>query len=426
MMHLMRRLYPICRSLTGDGVRETLRVLAESIPLQIHEVPSGTKVFDWTVPDEWNIRDAYIIDPEGRKIVDFKKHNLHVVGYSEPIDATLNLEELQSHLFSLKDKPEAIPYVFSYYTRNWGFCLSHRQRQGLKPGRYQVRIDSSLQPGHLTYADLVIPGKTQSEVLVSTYVCHPSMANNELSGPVVATFLARWLREQTQRRLTYRFVFIPETIGSLTYLSRHLETLQQRVIAGFNLSCLGDERAYSYLPSRTGRTLADRVALNVLRHTDPNFLKYSFLDRGGDERQYCSPGINLPVATLCRSLFRKYPEYHSSLDDLSLVSEQGLNDSLTLLQRCIMTLEYNCRYRTNCLGEPQLGRRNLYGHRPEQLREVTSLGPILDFLAYADGEADLVSIAESIDVPPWSLIPVIELLLKENLIHQLDGQEQAS
>ena len=418
-MELMGELFPICRSLTGDGVRQTLQILARRVPLKISEVQSGTRAFDWTVPDEWNIRGACILGPDGEKILDFRENNLHVVGYSQPIDRELELEELQDHIHSVPSQPEAIPYVFSYYRPTWGFCMSHRQREKLVAGRYRVIIDSTLEPGSLTYGEIVLPGRESSEVFFSTYVCHPSMANNELSGPVVATFLAEWLASQP-RKHTYRLVFVPETIGSLVYLSRHLLHLQEHMIAGFNLSCLGDERGYSYLPSRTGGTFADKVALSVLHHTDNNFVRYSFADRGSDERQYCSPGADLPVVTLCRSLFRKFPEYHTSLDDLSFVSEAGLQDSLLLLKRCVIGIEGNNCYRATCVGEPQMGKRGLYNHEPAELPNLKSMGSLLDFLAYADGSNDLFDICQLINRPVWELVHVAALLQEEGLVVQED------
>ena len=390
----LRSLFPICRSITGNGVRQTLRMLQEELPgLRTVEVPSGSKVFDWTVPDEWNIRGARLTGPSGEVIADFADTNLHVMGYSEPVDCDISLEDLQNHLHSLPEMPNAIPYITSYYARRWGFCIKHDERQKLAPGMYHAFIDSTLAPGHLTYGDLVIPGQSEKEVFLSTYICHPSMANNELSGPVVATALAQWVA-QRPRRYTYRFAFVPETIGSITYLSRNHEALRRNVVAGFNLTCMGDERAYSYLPSRKGNTLADKAALHVLHHFAPDFIRYTFLDRESDERQYCAPGIDLPLCSVMRSKYHVYPEYHTSLDDCSLVTQKGLEGSVNIMTRILEALEENVTYEPRVLCEPQLGKRGLYPTLSTKTSCTEQVNLMMDLLAYADGETTLLEEAD--------------------------------
>lgn len=417
-MHaLMADLFPICRSITGNGVRETLRVIQRRIPFTIVEVPSGTTAFDWIIPKEWNIADAYVLDESGKKIVDFQKSNLHVVGYSVPVNKTVSLSELQAHLYSLEDQPNAIPYVTSYYEARWGFCIPHNLRQTLKEGSYKVVIDSELKDGHLTYAELIIPGELEQEIFLSTYVCHPSMANNELSGPVVTTMLAKWIASEP-RRYTYRIIFIPETIGSLTYLSRHLSWMKEHVIAGFNVTCVGDDRAYSYVPSRHGNTLADKVALGILHEKHPDFIRYSYLDRGSDERQYCSPGVDLPVVSVMRSKYRAYPEYHTSLDNLEVVTPTGLQGGFAVLRDCVELLEKNRVYQAKCLGEPQLGRRQLFpslGTRktPQMVMDT------LNVLAYADGKHDLVGISAIARIPFFRLFPIVDELIKAGLLAEV-------
>jgi aminopeptidase-like protein len=409
-------LFPICRSITGNGVRQTLAYLAKLIPeLNINEVLSGTKAFDWTVPDEWNVQGAYIEDENGRRVVDFARNNLHLMGYSEPVDRWLTLEELQPHLRSLPDQPYAIPYHTSYYARRWAFCLAQEQREQLAPGRYHTVIDATLEPGSLTYGELILRGREEKEVLLSTYICHPSMANNELSGPVVTTALARWLAAESDRRFTYRILFIPETIGSIVYLSSHLEEMKRNTIAGFVVTCVGDDRAYSLLRSRAGNTLADRVAQVVMKHHAPDYVEYSYLDRGSDERQYCSPGVDLPVVSIMRSRYNSYPEYHTSLDDLTLVTPSGLAGGYDATRKCLELLEHNYVFRATTPCEPQLGKRGLY---PTESRRgsADAARSMMNVLAYSDGTRDLVDLAQHIDLNPAEVVSISEQLAAKGLL----------
>ncbi len=416
MYRLAERLFPICRSITGDGVRETLSILREYIPdMKIYEVPSGTRVFDWTIPREWRIREAYIENGKGERIIDMKENNLHVMGYSAPMDRYVSLDELKQYIYVQEDQPDAVPYVTSYYKERSGFCMSRNMRDSLPEDRYHMYIDSELFDGSLTYGEAVLPGKSEKEVLLSTYVCHPSMANNELSGPAVAAALAEWLGSLRDRKYTYRIVFLPETIGSITYLSRNLDIMKQRMIAGFVLSCVGDDRTYSYVPSRDGNTLADRAARNVLSFHYPEYKRYTYLDRGSDERQYNAPGVDLPVCVVCRSKYGEFPEYHTSMDDLSLVTEKGLEGALDVYKQMIVAIEYNALYRIKCLCEPQLGKRGLYP-TVSQKGSYYSIKSMVDFIAYADGRHDLLEISGIIGVAVKELIPVIEKLLQNGLL----------
>jgi len=397
-------------------VRETLLIIKASYlsHLQIMEIQSGERCFDWVVPREWNIRNAFILDPDGNKIVDFKQSNLHVLGYSVPIDREVSLEELQDHLYSLPEQPDAIPYVTSYYQERWGFCLKDAQRRSLKSGNYRVFIDSQLSEGSLTYAELIIPGETEKEIFISTYVCHPSMANDNLSGPAVATFLAKWLMSLESRKYTYRIIFIPETIGSIAYLSRNLESMR-KVIAGFNLSCLGNDGAYSYLPSRDENTFADKVSLHVLSHMHPDFVRYTFLDRGSDERQYCAPGVDLPVVSVMRSKYGAFPEYHTSLDDLEFVTPSGLFGGYEALVRCLECIERNEKLKLAVYGEPQLGKRGLYPTLGMK-RIQNKTRDLMNLLIYCDGERSLLEIAEKIGVPMWELFLLVDKLKEQNIL----------
>ena len=407
-------LFPINRSLSGDGVRQTLQYIKNIIPeLEVNEVPSGTKCFDWTVPKEWNCDDGYIIDPDGNKICDFKTNNLHIVGYSTPIDSEIELEELIEHLYYLEEQPTAIPYITSYYSPRWGFCLSFNEFQKLKKGTYKVKINSELKDGNLTYGEIKLKGESEKEIFLSTYICHPSMANNELSGPVVTTALVNFIKSLEGRKYSYRIVFIPETIGSITYISRNIDEMKKNIIAGFNISCIGDDRSYSYIPTRYGNTLSDKVSKHILKNID--YVEYSFLDRGSDERQYCSPGVDLPIATICRTKYGAYPEYHTSLDDLTVISPNGLYGGYDKLKKAIELLENNNYYKVNVLCEPQLGKRGLY----PTISTKTSgaiVKNMMNFIAYADGNNDLIDIANIIGVQAEELVEIVEKMKKAELI----------
>ncbi len=385
------QLYPICRSITGGGVRETLRLINRRIDIDWHEVPSGSAVFDWEVPPEWNIEDAWIADADGRRVVDFRAHNLHILSYSEPVRASLSLEELTPRLFSNPARPEWIPYRTSYYRRQWGFCLSHSALQRLRPGRYEVVVDSSLAPGSLTYAECVLPGRSRQEVLFFTHICHPSLANDNTSGIAIATALAAWLAS-TPRRFSYRLVFAPGTIGSLCWL-RNNQSRLRRVEHGLVLGLLGDPAPFTYKRSRRGACEIDRVAEYVTRGLDAGSRVIDFEPYGYDERQLCSPGFDLPVGRLTRSVNDGYPQYHSSADDLGLVSPQRLEQSLQACQQIVECLEGNRRY-LNLLpkGEPRLGKRGLYGNvggRSPAERERAMLW----MLNQSDGKASLLDVA---------------------------------
>jgi len=415
---LAKELFPICRSITGNGVRETFHILKKYYAeIKIHEVPTGTQVFDWTIPKEWNIWDAYIEDEAGNRIVDFKKNNLHILGYSTPIDQWMELPDLLEHIHTLPKQPDLIPYMTSYYKERWGFCMSQNQKNSLKNGKFHVVISSALKNGSLTYGEIIIPGKTEEEIFLSTYICHPSMANNECSGPALVIYLANYIQKLQERKYTYRIILVPETIGALAYLSDHLDSMKKNIIAGFNITCVGDNRAYSLVKSRYGSTLADKVMKNVLKYHDPAYLEYSFLKRGSDERQYQAPGVDLPVVCFCRSKYHVYPEYHTSADDLSLISAEGFQGSYDVMIKCIEALEHNEKYQVTCLGEPFLGKRGLI---PTISGKDTSLQAeaqiVKNVVAYADGRNDLLDLSNIIEAPTEDIIPIIEKLKEADLL----------
>jgi len=385
-------LYPICRSITGEGIRHTLDRIGERIPLLKSDVPTGTQVFDWTVPKEWNVREAYIQGPDGSRIVDFKNFSLHVLNYSAPIRAKMSLADLRPHLFTIPEHPDWIPYRTSYYKEEWGFCLPHNQLLSLPEGEYEVCIDSSLTAGNLTYGECYLPGQTTDEILISCHACHPSLANDNLSGLTVATFLAKLLSD-CERRYSYRFLFIPGTIGAITWLAQNRSTAG-RVRHGLVLTCIGDAGGFHYKKSRRGNAEVDRAAAHVLKHQNESSAILDFSPYGYDERQYCSPGFNLPVGCLMRSVWGAFPEYHTSADNLEFIRPRQLAASLQVCAAIFDVLENNQTYRNlNPFCEPQLGRRNLY-----RTTGGNSIGEEINarlwVLNFSDGEHSLLDIAE--------------------------------
>lgn len=412
---LASQLFPICRSITGQGVRQSLNILQQHIPLKIQEVPSGTPVFDWTVPNEWNITDAWVKDPKGQKVIDFQQNNLHVLNYSIPVHKHMGLEELKKHLFSLPEQPRLIPYRTSYYQANWGFCLPHKQLLSLPEGRYEVYIDSSLEKGHLSYGELYIPGKTEEEVLFSAHICHPSLANDNLSGIGVLTFLAKDLLT-TQNKYSYRFLFIPGTIGSITWLAQN-EKKAGNIKFGLVASLLGDPGNFSYKKSRQGEADIDKIVCHVLKHSGQAHKILDFFPYGYDERQFCSPGFNLPVGNLTRSQFGEYPEYHTSADNLDLIQPSYLGKSLNLYREIVAVIEANESYQNlfpKC--EPQLGKRGIYqaigGLKDQKAFQLAMLW----VLNFSDGAHDLVQIAEKAEMPFHFIKKAAEILQDKELI----------
>ena len=412
------KLFPLNRSLTGNGVRLTLEFIKNELPkLQIYEVPSGTQAFDWTVPKEWSISAGWIADLNGRKLVDFESNNLHVMGYSTPIDKVVTRDELEVHLHSLPDQPDAIPYITSYYKENFGFCLTEVQRKSMGEGPFHIFIDSQLFDGNMTYAELFIPGETEEEILFSTYVCHPSMANNELSGPVVAVALAKHIESLSDRHFSYRFIFTVENIGATYYISRHLAHMRDHVKAGWVLTCIGDDRTFSYVPTRFGQTYTDFISRRVLNDLKVEFKEYKWLDGGSDERRYNSPGVELPIGSLMRTMYGEYPEYHTSLDNLEVISPAGLQGGLNLLIDAVQILETNFNWRIKTKCEPQLGKRGLYPNTSTKSSgaEVRNLMNVVSFL---DGRLSVLEIAEKCEMKYSEVIEILEKLISADLVEK--------
>jgi aminopeptidase-like protein len=393
MHQLMERLYPICRSITGNGARETLTIIKEQIPIQVHEVPTGTQAFDWTVPKEWNIRDAYIKNSQGEKVIDFNKSNLHVVSYSVPVKTKISLKELKQHLFTLPDHPDWIPYRTSYYEESWGFCLSYKQFLSLKEEEYEVCIDASLEDGYLTYGEYYLPGDTSDEVLISCHVCHPSLCNDNLSGVALAVFLAKSL-SSLPLRYSYRFLFTPGGIGSITWLCLN-EAQVYRIKHGLVLACVGDPGKSTYKKSRRGDAEIDKAVLHILRQSGKDYEIAEFSPYGHAERQFCSPGFNLPVGCFMRTPHGRFPEYHTSADNLDFVQPEYLADSLAKSFAVLNILENNQNYlNKNPKCEPQLGKRGLYRAIGGQADGKVDELAMLWVLNLSDGSQTLLDISE--------------------------------
>lgn len=418
MMKLISDLYPVCRSITGDGVRETLSYIEGMVPLEITEIPTGTKIFDWEIPKEWNIRDAYIIDPQGNKIIDFKKLNLHVLNYSTPINQKMDLESLKKHLFSIPEKPDLVPYRTSYYAENWGFCLSHNQLQQLKDGQYEVVIDSSLKPGHLTYGEVLLKGKTDEEILISTHICHPSLANDNLAGNAVCTWLANYL-SKTDHYYSYRFIFIPGTIGAIAWLAQNEDKIH-KIKYGLVTSLLGIDSLFTYKRTRSGNTTIDKIVEHILSKEIPNHRVIDFIPYGYDERQFCSPGINLDMGNLTRIPYSEYPEYHTSADNVSFISEKALVDSYNIFKRVFQFIEADRKY-MNLFpkGEPQLGKRGLYdnvgGRNDSKVLQLAFLW----VLNFSDGNHTLIDIAIRSDMTIDIITEAASMLLEKGLLKEI-------
>tara|TARA_A100001011_G_scaffold301992_1_gene315584 strand:+ start:29 stop:1315 length:1287 start_codon:yes stop_codon:yes gene_type:complete len=413
-----RDIYPLNRSLTGKGVLKTLEYFKNIYPqLKINNIKSGSKVFDWKIPKEWNVVDAYIEDSKGNKIIDFKNNNLHLVSYSRPVNKIVNFKTLNKHLYSLKSQPNAIPYITSYYKKYWGFCISHKKRKKLKKGKYKVFINSNFKKGNLKFGEIYIKGKSKKEILISTNICHPSMGNNEISGLVVSLALAKWLKKKKNKKYSYRILFIPETIGVIGYLKKKLKYLQKNLIAGFTVVCVGDNKHFSFLQSKRGNTLADCAARYILKRQKKTVKYYSFLERGSDERQYNSPGVDLPVCSIMRSKYGEYPEYHTSLDNLKFISISGLDSSIKIYKKVIDLIEKTkkIKIKSKIIGEPMLSKHKLY---PSISTKNTKniVRTRMNVLTFADGKFDLIQIAESIKENISKVLSEISILKKKQII----------
>lgn len=417
---LFDQLFPLNRSLTGEGVRESLRILQPHIALNVHEKPSGSQVFDWTIPAEYNVQEAYITTPHGERICDFATNNLHLMGYSQPYEGEMSLDALKPHLHTLPQQPDAIPYITSYYAPRWGFCISQNQLDALPTdGIYTIKIKTTHNPkGSLTFADAVLQGETDEEIFFSTYICHPSMASNELSGVLVATQLYQLLAAMPKRRYTYRFAFVPETIGAINYLHQHGEHLKNKLVAGYVITCVGNEAPFTYKQARTENCAANQIAAHILAHKHPNYHSIRpFFPFGSDERQYCSPAFNLPVGSLMRTMYGEYAEYHTSLDNKAFVRFEAMHQTAQTYYDICKAHELNQNfYSQNPHCEPQLGKRNLYNSLSTKQQTTSTNQTMMWLLAYADGKNSLLHIAQKANMCILDFEETIQLLIENQLI----------
>ena len=417
MYSLAKRLFPLNRSIMGPDYRSSLDFFIKINPeFKIIKFQTGDKVFDWEVPEEWSVNDSYIEHESGRRFAEFKTNNLHLVGYSCAVNKVISKKELLSHIHTLPENPDAIPYVTSYYQKNWGFCLPHNTLLDLPEGKYKVFIDSKHQRGELWLIEACIPGKVKDEIFFTSYLCHPSMANNELSGPVLLNEILNYVKSIKNRNFTYRFLIGPETIGAIAYLSKSLKLLKENMICGFNLTCVGDERSFSHVNSRYGQNLAD-IALRAALIGRKNVKEYSYINRGSDERQYCSPGIDLPLCTFCRSKFGTFPEYHTSLDNFNLVTKQGLYESFLVMKNIIRAFELGIYPELNILCEPNLGKRNLYPKLSKKTKDRNSSKIMIDILSYCEKNKSIFEIAKIINLRLDLLIDHLNILKEKNILY---------
>ncbi len=414
MIEFAKKLWPINRSLTGSGVALTLSLIQQKLPIKILNFNSGKKVFDWQIPKVWNLKEAWVKNKNNKKIIDFRSNNLHIVGYSQSVDKIISLNELKKKIYTLKNQPDAIPYVTSYYKKDWGFCLQYNKFKELKDNEYHVYINSSFRKGKLKIGELLIKGETKKEVLISTYICHPSMANNEISGIVVSTKLAQWIKKK-RRKFSYRFLFLPETIGSIAYLSKNYKYLKKNIVAGYVLTCIGDNRNYSMLESKQKNSLSDIVAKKILKKKNGKI--YNWSSRGSDERQYCSPGIDLPVASLMRTKYGEYPEYHTSLDQIgNVVTARGLSGGFEFVKEVIETLEKQMFPKSKTLCEPFLSKKKIYPTLSKKGSVSTSLSKKLEYLSHCDGKKSFVEISYNLNLKSKETKKIIQFLRRNNLI----------